>query len=527
MTLTSPWKSIGSYEEIPFQTLLQRAAERWPDKTAIIDGDNRASYAELLDRSNRLASALAERGVAKGDRVALLAPNCLEYVVAAYGVISSGAVLTTINSGYREGEIAHQLNHSGAETLIVHESLLEVTALARPNTPKLMTLIVIGNAVDGSESLDDLIESGSSTPPDVTVRPRDDLAALPYSSGTTGLSKGVMLTHFNLTANIQQFLQRGGEESSWRHEDVILVHLPLFHIYGLNVLMGPAIAAGATQVMMGRFDMETLLSIIEQERITIFCTVPPVILGLTAYPGLSERDLSSLRLGFVAAAPSSADLQDRGQDALGCPLIQGYGMTELSPITHLDYMRPPGRSAGSVGFPLPDTETRVVDVEDGVTDVDIGEEGELLVRGPQVMKGYFDDPDATAETITADGWLHTGDIVKTNSEGRLWITDRKKELIKFKGFQVPPAELEGLLLEHPDVADACVVGKQDAEAGEVPKAFVVPRDGSTASAEDLMSFVASKVASFKQIHEVEFIDQIPKSPTGKILRRILREREHA
>ena len=278
---------------------------------------------------------------------------------------------------------------------------------------------------------------------------------------------------------------------------------------------------------MGRFDMETLLSIIEQERITIFCTVPPVILGLTAYPGLSERDLSSLRLGFVAAAPSSADLQDRGQDALGCPLIQGYGMTELSPITHLDFVRPPGRSAGSVGFPLPDTETRVVDVEDGVTDVDIGEEGELLVRGPQVMKGYFDDPDATAETITADGWLHTGDIVKTNSEGRLWITDRKKELIKFKGFQVPPAELEGLLLEHPDVADACVVGKQDAEAGEVPKAFVVSRDGSTATAEDLMSFVASKVASFKQIHEVEFIDQIPKSPTGKILRRILREREHA
>ncbi len=525
MTLTSPWKSIGSYEEIPFQALLQRAAERWPDKTAIIDGDNRASYAELLDRSNRLASALADRGVRKGDCAALLAPNCIEFVVAAYGVISSGAVLTTINSGYREGEIAHQLNSSGAEMLIVHESLLEVTALARPNTPNLKTLIVIGNAVDGSESLDDLIESGSPATPDVPVNPREDLAVLPYSSGTTGLSKGVMLTHFNLTANIQQFLQREDAESSWRHDDVILVHLPLFHIYGLNVLMGPAIAAGATQVMMGRFDIETLPSIIERERITVFCTVPPVILGLTAYPGLSQRDLSSLRLAFVAAAPSSADLQDRGQNALGCPLIQGYGMTELSPISHLDHMRPPGRGAGSVGFPLPDTEVRVVDVEDGRTDVEIGEEGELLVRGPQVMKGYFNDTVATDETITADGWLHTGDIVRMGSDGRLWITDRKKELIKFKGFQVPPAELEGLLLEHPDVADACVIGKQDAEAGEVPKAFIVSRDGSTTSAEDLMSFVAGKVAAFKQIHEVEFIDQIPKSPTGKILRRVLRDRD--
>ncbi|MCH7735134.1 MAG: AMP-binding protein [Chloroflexi bacterium] len=525
MALTSPWKSIRSYEEIPFQTLLQRAAERWPDKIAVIDGDKRASYAELLDRSNRLAAALADRGVKKGDRVALLAPNCVEFIVAAYGVISSGAVLTTINSGYREVEIARQLNNSGAEVLIAHESLLEVNALARSQTPKVKTLIVIGDAPDGSESLDDLIESGSPDPPAISVNPRQDLAVLPYSSGTTGLSKGVMLTHFNLTANIQQFLERGGEESSWRHEDVILVHLPLFHIYGMNVLMGPAIAAGATQVMMGRFDMEELLSVIEKDRITIFCTVPPVILGLTAYPNLDERDLSSLRLAFVAAAPSSADLQDRGQNALGCPLIQGYGMTELSPITHLDRVRPPNRRAGSVGFPLPDTEVRVVDVEDGVTDVKDGEEGELLIRGPQVMKGYFQDLDATAETITGDGWLHTGDIVKTNSEGRLWITDRKKELIKYKGFQVPPAELEGLLLEHPDVADACVIGKQDVEAGEVPKAFVVQKTGSTASAEQIMSFVAGKVAGFKQIRELEFIDQIPRAPTGKILRRVLRERE--
>ena len=228
MSLTSPWDSISSYEETPFQALLRSAADRWPDKTTVIDGDKRASYAELLDRSNRLASALADRGVRKGDRVALLAPNCLEFVVAAHGVISSGAVLTTINSGYREGEIAHQLNNSGAEILIVHESLQEVTALAKPNTPNLTTLIVIGSAVDGSESLDDLIESGSPAPPDVPVNPREDLAVLPYSSGTTGLSKGVMLTHFNLTANIQQFLQREDEESSWRHDDVILVHLPLF-----------------------------------------------------------------------------------------------------------------------------------------------------------------------------------------------------------------------------------------------------------------------------------------------------------
>ena len=316
MTITSPWRSI-EYEEIPFQELLIRAVERSPEKVAIIDGGTRISYCELLDRSNRRASALTARGVSKGDRVALLAWNCAEFVIASYGVIIAGAVLTTINSGYREGEIAHQLSDSGSRLLIVHESLPEVAKLALTSAPAVEKLVVIGGDGSVGESFESFVQSGDPDPPKVDIDPKEDLAALPYSSGTTGLTKGVMLTHFNLTSNIQQLMDRDDAQTRWFSEDVVLVHLPLFHIYGLNVLMGPGLAAGATLVMMGRFEMELLLDLLEKERITVFCTVPPVVLGLTAYPELAKRDLSSIRIAFVAAAPSSADLQDRGRRCSG------------------------------------------------------------------------------------------------------------------------------------------------------------------------------------------------------------------
>ncbi len=519
-------RTTPRYREIRVDGLLTEAAGRWPDKVAVIDGDRRTSFSELEDSSSRLASALAASGVAKGDRVGLLAPNCTEYVVAFFGVIRSGAVVTTLNAGYREREIAHQLNDNGSSVLIVHESLLPVVESARPEIPALERLIVIG---DGSshESLQDLIERGDPSPPQVEIDPREDLAVLPYSSGTTGLAKGVMLTHFNLTANVQQFLERGGEEGELRHDDVILVHLPLFQIYGMNVLMVPAIVVGATQVMMGRFDMDQFLGLLSAHRVTILATVPPVALGITQYPGVADHDLTALRYAVVAAAPSSADLQRRMGEAIGCPVIQGYGMTELSPVSHIDYVEEALREPGSVGLPVGDTGARVVDLEDGETDVPAGEIGELMVRGPQVMKGYYDNPEATAETITPAGWLHTGDIVRMNAVGRLWILDRKKELIKYKGFQVPPAELEALLLEHPAVRDVAVIGKPDEEAGEVPKAFVVPHDGVETPVDELMSFVAERVATFKQVREVELVDEIPRNPSGKILRRVLAEGERS
>ncbi len=517
--------SMAPYESYPMQETLRRAARATPDRTAVIDGERCFSYRQLDEYSDRFAAALGRLGVAKGDRVGLLAPNCTEFVIAFYGIVKAGAVASTINSGYREREIAHQLNDSGSEVLVVHESALEMAETARDATPGVKRLIVIEPSSNDPRSFWGLIESAPATPPAVSVEPKEDIAALPYSSGTTGLSKGVMLTHYNLTTNLKQFIDRPGEALSFKADDVILVHLPLFHIYGMQVLMNGSIAVGATQVMMGRFDMELLLELLSRHKITYLYTVPPVGLGLTQYPGVPNYDLSNLKAGFLAAAPSSAELQGKMSEAIGAPVIQGYGMTELSPVSNVDFMEADFIKPGSVGPALADTEERVVDLETGSRDVAPGELGELLVRGPQVMKGYYDNAAATAETITEDGWLHTGDIVRMDEAGYVWVLDRKKELIKYKGFQVPPAELEGLLLEHPAVADAAVIGKLDEESGEIPKAFVVRRQGVEVSDEDIMRFVAGNVATFKRVREVEFIDAIPKNASGKILRRVLVEQE--
>ena len=520
-------RSLAPYEEFPLQDLLTRAIARHGRKTAIIDGDRTYSYAQLGEYSDRLASALAGLGVGPGDRVAIIAPNCVEFVIAFYGIVKVGAIVTTVNSGYREREIAHQLNDSGAETLIVHSALKPMSDASRSEIPALKREIVINPDSNDADSFWGLLENASSTPPSIAVDPVNDVAALPYSSGTTGLSKGVMLTHHNLVANVQQFLNRQDEASVIRPDEVLLTHLPLFHIYGMNVLMNGAIGAGCTQVMMGRFDMDHFLDLMSRHRVSMLFTVPPVGLGLTQYPGVPDYDLSALRVGFFGAAPLSAEMQQRIQEVMGFPIIQGYGMTEASPVTHSDFLEPHLTRPGSIGPALPDTEQKVVDVETGEIEVAPGEAGELMVRGPQVMKGYYNNEQATRDTLTEDGWLHTGDIVRMDPDGYVWVLDRLKELIKYKGFQVPPAELEGVLLEHPGITDAAVIGKEDLESGEIPKAFVVRRSGTDLSAEDVMSFVADRVATFKHVREVEFIDTVPKNPSGKILRRTLVEQERS
>lgn len=520
-------QSLAPYPVHPLQDILTNTARRLPHKTAIIDSEHKYTYQQLNMYSDRFAAALALLGVSKGEHIGLLTPNCVEFEIAFFGILKAGAVATTINSGYREREVAHQLNNSGAATLIVHESLAHLVETASGNIPALKRIIAVEPTSRDPSKFWGLIERAPATPPPMSIDPMEDLAALPYSSGTTGLSKGVMLTHYNLTANLRQFLERPGEALEPSESDVLLAHLPLFHIYGMQVLMNGVIASGGTQVLMARFNMEEMLRLIETHKVTHLYTVPPVGLGLTQYPNIGDYDLSSMAAACLAAAPASEDLQLRVQEACGFPVFQAYGMTELSPVSHIDYIEADRMTAGSVGTVVADTEARVVDLDAGTTDVAAGEVGELLVRGPQVMKGYYNNAAATRETVTADGWLHTGDIVRMNAAGKIWILDRKKELIKYKGFQVPPAELEGLLLEHPAIADAAVIGKADAEAGEVPKAFVVSRRDAAVSAEDVMGFVAERVATFKHIREVEFVDAIPKNPSGKILRRLLIEREQA
>lgn len=516
--------SQAPYPRLPVDGLLSEAARRWPEKLAVVDGARRFTYRQVDALASRFAVALRSGGIRKGEVVGILAPNCVEFEIAFYGICRAGAVVTTINSGYREREAAFQLGNSGARLLVVHPSLLSMATAARDGAPGLKRLIVI-DAPSGPDGFWSLLEQGAAPLDKISLDPAVDLAVLPYSSGTTGLNKGVMLTHANLTTNAYQFVRRPGEAAAPQHDEVILVHLPLFHIYGMSVLMNSAVAVGATQVLMGRYETDALLRLMAAERVTSLYSVPPVALALTQAPQVEHYDLSALRLFFSGAAPLSAEVQLKLQRALGATVIQGYGLTEASPYTNTDYMEPSRVRPGSIGPAAADTEQRVVDIETGSKTLAPGESGELHVRGPQVMCGYLNNPEATAQSLTPDGWLRTGDVVRMDRDGYVWVLDRKKELIKYKGFQVPPAELEGVLLEHPAVSDAAVIGQADAEAGEVPKAFVVRKPGATVDAQQLMKFVAERVATFKQVRAVEFLESIPKTPSGKILRRLLVERD--
>ena len=523
MSIARP--SLGKLTPAPVQQLVIDAARRWPQKTAIVDGDRRTTFVELDTYTDRLAVALQGIGVSKGDFVGILAPNCLEFEIAFFGILKAGATVTTINSGYRDREIAAQLATSGAAVLIVHDSLQEMAEAAAKDTPTLQRLIVINDTAEDSESFWGLVGAASAKPTPIEIDPVHDLAALPFSSGTTGVNKGVMLTHENLYVNVRQAADRG-DTNVVMHDDVVLVHLPLFHIYGMTMLMQQAIYVGATQVMMGRFDMTLFLSLIQDHHVTALYTAPPVGVGLSQTPLVDNFNLASLRFVMFGAAPMSAELQLRIAARLGCAVFQGYGLTETSPVTHIDF-GDERTKPGSIGPPVPDVEQRVVDMETGLVDLGSNELGELLVRGANVMRGYYNQPDATAAAIDVDGWFSTGDLVKVDEDGYVFVFDRKKELIKYSGFQVPPAELEGVLLEHPAVADAAVIGKEDLEHGEIPKAFVVLKAGSSANDRELMDYVGERVATFKRVREIEFVDAIPKNASGKLLRRVLVERERA
>lgn len=374
--------------------------------------------------------------------------------------------------------------------------------------------VITIDGVAGTTALDSIFGDPIQQSP---VNPVDDVVVLPYSSGTTGLPKGVMLTHHNLVANICQcdhaiVYQPDGE--------VALAFLPFFHIYGMQVLMNGLLANGVTVVTLPRFDLDQALSLVQEHRITRFFAVPPVVLALAKHPAVDSYDLSSLVQVFSGAAPLGAEIAMEAEKRIGCEVVQGYGMTELSPVSHTT---PPGMfKAGSSGVTVSNTESRIVDPDTG-EDQPFGERGELWVRGPQVMKGYLNNPEATAATLDSDGWLHTGDVAIIDEDHHMTIVDRVKELIKYNGFQVPPAELEALLITHPEVNDVAVIGIPDESAGELPKAFIVRSPGSEVTAEDLQAFVAEHVASYKHIRLVEFIDEIPKSASGKILRRLLRD----
>lgn len=516
MIFTSPHPPVEIPDVALTPYVLQRVAEI-PDRAAFIEGPTGrvVTYAELADAIRRQAGGWLTRGLEPGEVVALMAPNCPEYGVTFHGVALAGGVVTTINPTYTSHEVHHQLNDSGATRMVVH-AMFHDTATAAADGTGVRQIYVIGDAPAGSQSLasvtaDPLTEQVGGAP--------DDLVALPYSSGTTGLSKGVMLTQRNLVANTAQTITAAGFRDGERYVGV----LPFFHIYGMSILMNTGLATGATIVTMPRFDLAEFLRLHQEHHLTMAFVAPPMVVALAKHPIVDEYDLSSLRLIFSGAAPLSAELAAECAARLDCDVVQGYGMTELSPLSHATSVDGPGGfKPGSVGVTAALTESRIVDPATG-EDGNIDDIGELWVRGPQVMRGYLNNDAATSTTIDADGWLHTGDIARIDADGHVFIVDRLKELIKYKGFQVPPAELEALLLTHPDVADAAVIGLPDEESGEIPAAYVVLKEGRDVAAEDLQSYVAERTAHYKHIRRLTFLPAIPKSPSGKILRRVLRD----
>lgn len=495
---------------VPF---VLRHAGRLADRPALIDGPTgrTITYGALAAGVKALAGGLAARGFGKGDVLAIMAPNLPEYAVVFHGTVWAGGTVTTVNPTYTAHEVQHQLNDSGATLLVTIGMFAEVANEAVKGTK--VTDVFTIDPRDGL-TLKDLMGPPLAAP--VASGP-DDVACLPYSSGTTGLSKGVMLTHRNLVANLNQAAALLPVDEG----EVSISFLPFFHIYGMQSLMNLTLAAGGVVVTMPRFDLEMFLTLAQKHRVKRACVVPPVVLALAKHPIVEKFDLSSLDVLFSGAAPLGAELAKEAGARIGCEVAQGYGMTELSPVTHVS---PLGQwKPGTIGVLVPSTEARIVHVETG-EDLGLDADGEIWIRGPQVMKGYLHNEAATRETIDADGWLHTGDIGHVDADGHFTIVDRLKELIKYKGFQVPPAELEALLVTHPAVADAAVIGVKDEEAGELPKAFIVLKPGAQATEDDIKAFVAKEVAHYKQIRLLQFVPEIPKSAAGKILRRLLRDR---
>jgi acyl-CoA synthetase (AMP-forming)/AMP-acid ligase II len=496
-----------------------RRAEELGSKPALIEGPTGRiiTYAELAQSVKRVAASLAARGFRHGDVFGILSSNVPEYAILLHGVAMLGGVVTPLNPLYTEHEIAHQLKDAGARFLVAGPQFMD-QARAAMLAANIEELFVFGAAA-GATPFASLLESDGQVPA-VDINPSEDLVVLPYSSGTTGLPKGVMLTHRNLVANL---CQMEGLDY-FTENDTLIAVLPLFHIYGLVVILNKGLCAGATIVTMPRFELEQFLQAVQDHRVTMAHVVPPIVLALTNNPIVDNYDLSSLHTIFSGAAPLGEALTRSFIDRFGCKVRQGYGMTETSPVTHSSPADAMQVKFGAVGVCAPNTECKIIDLETGEARGP-NLEGEICVRGPQVMKGYLNRPEATANTIDAERWLHTGDVGYADEDGHFFIVDRAKELIKYKGFQVAPAELEAILLTHPSIVDAAVIPLPDDEAGEVPKAYVVAKD--EVSGAEIMEFIAARVARFKKIRFVEFIDKIPKSASGKILRRVLVESERA
>ncbi|MFC7243916.1 AMP-binding protein [Catellatospora aurea] len=513
MPFSSPMADVEIPEVSVPQLVIGPAAARG-DHPALVDGrtGQTLTYAQLAHMVDRLAAGLAGAGLRPGDVLALFSPNTLLYPVVFHAALAAGATVTTVNALATPKDLTTQLADSGAKLLVTVSPFLDRASAAAAQVQE----ILVCDTAEGYRSVQELMATAEPAPV-VDIDPAAALAVLPYSSGTTGVAKGVMLTHRNLVANIAQTQQ----VVKYDPADKVLAVLPFFHIYGLTVLMNMALSKGATLIVLPRFDLVEFLTAMQDQKVSRAFVAPPIVLALAKHPLVDQYDLSALQVVFSGAAPLDGELAQACATRLGCVVQQGYGMTELSPVSHAQVHGDTRVKPGTVGPLIPNTLARVVDVATG-DDLGTGEPGELWIKGPQVMQGYLGRREDTDATVDADGWLHTGDVGLVDADGDWFIVDRVKELIKYKGYQVPPAELEAVLLGHPLIADAAVVAGHDAEGEEIPHAFVAAAPGAELSAQDVKDYVAERVAPYKRVRAVTFVDAIPKSASGKILRKDLR-----
>ncbi len=536
-----------SYENRCLPTFLERAARDFPDNLALGFEGYRLSYRELDAMVQRFAAALDHFGVKKGDGVAILLPNLIPCVVAYYAILRLGAVAVMNNPLYSDRELEHQFNDSGATVLVTLDLLADRMVALRPKTriqqivytsigdylpfPKSLLFPLVAKkkkmAADVSPAPElyrwkDLLKQHPPQAPEAELS-FEDTAMYQYTGGTTGVSKGVILTHGNLSRQVQQI-------AAWfpgfaRGRETMIGALPFFHVFGLSVSMNLAIYMAWGNLLVPKPQAESLLKTISKFKPSFAPLVPTMFIGILNHPGIAKADLSSIKGCFSGSAPLPIEVIRDFEKKTGAIIVEGYGLTETSPVTHVNPFNPKTRKIGSIGLPVPDTECRIVSIEDGETDMPVGEEGELLIRGPQAMKGYWRMPEETAHVLTEDGWLHTGDIAKMDADGYFYIVDRKKDLIIAGGYNIYPREIDEVFYEHPQVQEACSVGVPHPHRGEAVKVFVVLKEGESATEAELMEYCKGKLAKYKWPEEIEFRDELPKTNVGKILRKDLRAEE--
>ncbi|MBN1495464.1 MAG: long-chain fatty acid--CoA ligase [Spirochaetes bacterium] len=533
------------YQNVTVAEALAKNADLYPEVTALIFLDARITYRSLNEMANSFANALIDMGVKPGDRVAMLMPNMPQIVIATYGAWKAGAIVVMNNPLYTDRELEYQLNNSGSTMLVTLDLLAPRMIALRPKTPvkkiivahirdhlgfpkkQLLPIVAKDKHRDIPKTSEvyewpDLIKKYPATDPGIRVA-FDSLATLQYTGGTTGVSKGVMLTHKNLSSNVQQI-------EAWfpgfgKGELVQLGVLPFFHSFGLTCIMNFCVWMAGADVLIPRPDPTAVLEAIHKHKITFYPAVPTIYVGLLSHPKLHKYDVSSIIGCFSGAAPLPVEVIKSFEEKTGSKICEGYGLSETSPVATIN---PWGgkTKVGSIGLPLSDTEIKIVDLEDGTKEMPVGEAGEVIIRGPQVTEGYYNMPDETAKTVR-DGWLYTGDIGKMDDEGYFYIVDRKKDMIIAGGYNIYPRDIDEILFEHPKILEACAIGVPDQYRGETVKAFVVLRSGETMTEQEVIDFCKEKLAKYKVPTTVEFIDSLPKSGVGKILRKELRAMELA